>query len=500
MKTSLWSATLLVFTAVFFSGCTPALPHRTTLVDAGKGECATADAWKRTVCATVSPESSAGSYDLHFVEYDDQGWAYPTYASDGKGGRKPTEVSQTDHLMTRLGELLGKEGRYINVILYVHGWKHDSDNDDGDVTRFRQILTSAVQLEARQNHPRQVVGIYVGWRGKSWNLPGYLLNGSFWARKSAAERVSQGSVQELFSRLRTVQRYYNGVKSLDCSEPRPGVLTTGGCRFRILMIGHSFGAYILYSAIKGPLIATLNAERDLSDSEGLIPASVAAEKIANVRPADMIVLINPAFEAVRYQPVHRAAINYHSKTVQPPLLVSITSTADMATKNAFPAGRFLNSIFERPTSSDEQSEAMAHTHGHTDIYLTHELTSLTVEPCLGWTPPGPLSTTDLAVIRKNKAIEEKNSSTFFHNYMQQPSGRLGNGWIRSFCGGTMLTQLNEDGRNQNRDPNSLVWNIHTDKSIISSHTDIIDAKFLEFVRQLYDDSDLRWQTNGMEKD
>lgn len=488
---------LFVCGGALVSGCAPAHPYRTALVDAGSVICPADTAATLRRCSGITPESAPG-YELHFVEFDDQGWAVSVPPPKAQQPGQPLP-SQTDHLMKRLDKLLGDERKYLNIILYVHGWKHDARDDDGDVRRFRQILASAALLESsKSGHPRTVVGIYVGWRGTSWNVPNALDNLTFWSRKAAALRVSHGAVQELFSRLRTVQGHFNGsLDSPDCAAPREGRITTSGCRVRTLMIGHSFGAWILYSAISGPLISTLNAEKDLDTNAPAGSATAATDRAAlkkeqaNRRPADMIVLINPAFEAVRYQPLHQAAINYKSKVVQPPLLVTITSSADTATRAWFPAGRFINSVFEKPVSSAEQSEAMKRTHGHLERYQTHQLVGLGNAACAGWQPPGPLSSSDPAVMLKNKAIEERNSARFFQQYTDT-NGLLRQHWTRQFCGGVTLSQMAPSLPGQNRDPNSLVWNIHTDATLIKSHSDIMQDKFLEFVRQLYDDTDLRW--------
>ena len=84
-------------------------------------------------------------------------------------------------------------------------------------------------------------------------------------------------------------------------------------------------------------------------------------------------LLNPAFEASRYDGVFEASRHYTPRDGAPPLLVTLTSTADWATKKAFPVARFVNSIFQYPSSSEEQSFAMKRTHGHIDRYLTHTL-------------------------------------------------------------------------------------------------------------------------------
>ena len=487
---------LLVFVSAFI-GCATVRPYRTVLVEPGSVSCPADLAATLKQCSNITPETAPG-YELHFVEFDDQGWAVSVPA--GAGARAGVKLpSQTDHLMKRLEKLLGDDQQYLNIILYVHGWKHDAKDDDNDVKRFRRILASARTLESsKSNTPRKVLGIYVGWRGKSWNLPDSIITLSFWSRKAAALRVSHGAVQELFSRLRTVQQHYNGnLDSSDCAAPRAGRITTSGCRVRMLMIGHSFGAWILYSAISGPLISTLNAEKDLDNAptpgglDAAVDRTARTKNAVNRRPADMIVLINPAFEAVRYQPLHQAAINYKNKVVQPPLLVTVTSSADSATRVWFPAGRFINSIFERPVTSDEQSEAMKRTHGHIELYQTHQLIGLGNNACPGWQPPGPLSASDSNVMLKNKAIEELNSARFFQQYTDA-SGLLKPLWERKFCGGVTLSSKAPSLPEHNRDPNSLVWNIYTDESLIQSHSDIMGEKFLEFVRQLYDDTELRW--------
>jgi hypothetical protein len=490
-----WHHVVLVGLVSLLAGCASPLAYRTQLVDTGLASCPPDSAHLLSQCANITPETGPG-YELHFVEFDDQGWPAAGLAADKRqpDGRPP---SQVDHLMQRLDTLLGDEKRYLNVILYVHGWKHDARSDDGDVKRFRRILASARTLEAGDSRtPRKVVGIYVGWRGKSWNLPGPLINLSFWSRKAAALRVSHGSVQELFARLRSVQQFYNSTDSPDCALPREGRLTTGGCRVRTLMIGHSFGAWILYSAISGPLIATLNAERDLNGrlrSGSGAPGGQREEKlkaVANRRPADMIVLINPAFEAVRYDPLHQAALHYDSTVVQPPLLVTVTSTADQATKIWFRGGRFINSITERPVSSDAQSEAMTRTHGHIERYQTHALGMLPTEACPGWMPPGPLSSTDRNRMLENKKIEAENSARFF-NAWTGADGLLKPGWKRDFCGRVRLSLLDESGPRQDRKPNSLVWNVRADPALVPNHTDIVEENFLEFVRQLYDDTEMK---------
>lgn len=71
------------------------------------------------------------------------------------------------------------------------------------------------------------------------------------------------------------------------------------------------------------------------------------------RPAEMILLINPAFEATRYEALYRVSLRYQPTRFQPPLLVSVTSIKDWATGIAFPIGWSVNTLFERETTAEQ---------------------------------------------------------------------------------------------------------------------------------------------------
>jgi hypothetical protein len=435
------------------------------------------------------------------VEFDDQGWEYQVEdtTSNAIKGAKPVR-SQADHLMARLRRLLENERQDLNVIVYVHGWKHNAATDDWDVDQFRLLLDLQSRVEKNTSingKPRRVVGIYVSWEGKGLLVPEPFRNATFWTRKAAALRVSRGSVIELFSRLQALQHYYNGpTQSPDCNPDKATNNTTRGCKIRSLMVGHSFGAWILYSALAGPLIESLNASRDLLDSEGKLPVDLEARSGVR-RPADLVILINPAFEAVRYEPLHRAAMAYRPTTPQSPLLVTVTSSDDQATRFAFPVGRVINTLFERYTSED-QLLAMTRTHGHLDRLFTHRLTLSNHESCPKYVAPGPVGDNSFEAEMRNNAIIEENYLKEFNSKWRDANGMLKPGWVRDLCGrgGTTLQQLGgdylvqnkEENKYENTNPNSLVWNIRTGPPLIPSHSAITHDSFLEVIRQLYDDT------------
>ncbi len=439
------------------SGCTTAAPYR-TIVDERATDCSqTLEQAVPAACQTHTPEHTA-NYDLYFVEFDDQGLLYPQHAS-----RHGDAWQQLDFLMKELRELADKhEG--ISLFVYVHGWKHNASADDDNVQEFRDALLATDLVEkatAKDNpgvQPRKVVGIYVGWRGRSMDLGEPLNSLSFWDRKFTAQHVAEGSARELFARLRGFQRTENRKSKGE----RPKV--------RAILIGHSFGGLILFNAISGSLIEALTSEDDWGEGGGPV-----------ARFGDMVVLINPAFEATRYSPLHRVATRRRYSKYRAPILVSVTSTADWATRTAFPFGRFFNTIFET-TASTEESTANNNTIGHVQSYITHHL-SLSKErmdTCAGWQDIRTVKREQIVEqLRVNLKAERKAGRLFVENNMKD--NLLRESWTRTFCGGAVLSHVRYD-------PNSLIWNVQTDGDVISGHNEITGSAFSNFLRQLYHDS------------
>src|SRR5690606_20082683 len=122
-------------------------------------------------CHARTPEvSQRPAYTLHFVEFDDQGWLYPDVPEMRKAHEQLGRA--IDDVRRRLDA-----GERVLLLVFVHGWKHSAAFDDRDVTRFRQMLADAAELDSLQARvdtdpdaggravERSIVGIYVGWRG-----------------------------------------------------------------------------------------------------------------------------------------------------------------------------------------------------------------------------------------------------------------------------------------------------------------------------------------------
>ena len=138
-----------------------------------------------------NPDSDQ-EYLLAFVEIDDQG--------------QLRDRKQLQAVLDELYQLASNESLLINV--FVHGWHHSAKPLDPNVESFKGSLAQLSQLEsqlsaAQNKQRRKVVGVYVGWRGESIDVP-YLNNITFWERKSTAQEVGHLGMAELLLRLEEI--------------------------------------------------------------------------------------------------------------------------------------------------------------------------------------------------------------------------------------------------------------------------------------------------------
>lgn len=267
----------------------------------------------------------AGSnFTLSIVEFDDQG--------------RCQDRGQMDALIRKLAELQAKDAI---ILVFVHGWKHDGRSDDDNLGHFCRVLQTVATQEGQDGVP--VFGVFVAWRGLSWYGNDAVADVTFWGRKRAGMRVAMGAPRELFGRL---HRY------------RRARLDAGGTPL-LLIIGHSFGGMIVYTALAQSLI-----EAAATQSGEIVPSF-----------ADLVLLVNPAFEGVRYLPVHdliklRGDGSFAQN--QLPVFVSVTAKNDDATGIAFPAGMSF-ALLDESVRGREELFALINTMGHLSWMQTHEL-------------------------------------------------------------------------------------------------------------------------------
>jgi|ADGO01.1.fsa_nt_gi hypothetical protein len=187
-------------------------------------------------------------YTLHFIEADDEGWFWD-----------PSQAHRAIELVrSKVAE------RNTIVLVFVHGWHHSSECCDEDVEGFKETLIRLKrQLSAPAHAAMQtastevaqeinVVGIYVGWRGRS--LPGFLNYFTFWGRKASAERVGNTDFAEFLARLNHLYLEHNSRRR----DEAPERMRRASSHFLgLVTIGHSFGGQVLLKAIGHTLEAQL---------------------------------------------------------------------------------------------------------------------------------------------------------------------------------------------------------------------------------------------------
>jgi len=370
----------------------------------------------------------ANEYSLAFVEVDDQG--------------QLRDREQLKLIKDRFNEIAGSEpGVLLHV--FVHGWHHNAaaDPEDPNITSFRDTLQAVSaaedEISARQQLPRRkVLGVYVGWRGESIALPGirYL---TFWDRKSTAEEVGHLGVSEILLTLEEIRNVKN-------TQDSP-------VKSRLVIMGHSFGGAVIYTAaaqiLASRFINTALNKGYADDPQGL---------------GDLVVLLNPAFQALNFAPLYDLAQSRCSYSPeQKPKLVILTSEGDQATATAFPLGRVFSTFFEthntltrqgasscgRPLKLAEGAADRAAV-GHFQPLITHTLTRIEK-------PSAKLDLFEMSSLWKG---QEDRATTLF--------------------GSTKLTHLGKTH------PHNPFLNVRVSKDIIPDHNDIFKEEIAEFLRGL----------------
>lgn len=263
------------------------------------------------------------------------------------------------------------------VVVFIHGWHHNAAKDDKNLLDFQKSLkalqkklgdSSYVQARKglRLKEDLNVIGLYVGWRGRS--LPWYLDYLTFWGRKAAAERVGNGDLREFLLRLHELYLAQNSAPSDSSGDRRLMGLVT---------IGHSFGGQVLYRAVSEKLEAEL-----ISPHTKIAGGSDAFQTPQPSNPiggfGDITVLVNPALEAFQYERIDRLSRQLRFNEYQTPVLLTVSAENDMARSFFFPAGRYFDRIFRPSFQSDEDEALWSTALGEYEPHRTH-----TMEPFLG---------------------------------------------------------------------------------------------------------------------
>ena len=420
--------------ALALSGCVAHQQYR-TLYERCELASDVADAPCEQHALQVRTDGGRQRYLLGFIEFDDQGQVWDR--------RQMTTVLDTITEESASKELL--------IVVFVHGWKHSAAPDDDNINTFRKALAglSAADAQVRSSSAapqRQVVGVYLGWRGGSVSVPG-VKELTFWERKNTAHKVGHGSVTEVLSRLELIKETKNFLENDNDT--------------RLVVVGHSFGGAVVYAAV-GQLLGNRFVHTKGPVGE---QSNVAGY-------GDLVVLINPAFEAMLFSSLSDMSSERGTYfDTQLPVAAVLTSEDDNATKYAFPLGRWFSTLFEKTHPMQRRNAVAGQVEtvdgdsanrtavGHFEPYRTHTLAPTEQrkrEEVLAADPSQVAATSERASI---KWADDQPGSVI-------PFGAV-----------TLTRSATSAGRN----PYIVAY---VDKELISNHNDIDDPRVIQFIEQL----------------
>lgn len=242
-------------------------------------------------------------------------------------------------------------GAYI--ITFTHGWHHNAKEGDENLSNFRQVLAGVRDRDPRR---RPIIGLFLSWRGRSRPDPVTEYLTTFWHRKEVAERIGYRGMAETMTRLSLLRDEIARKEERESKDMYS----------RLIAVGHSFGAQALFSAVS----------RYFEDE--LIQVAANPRKSHVGRRWDLIVLVNPAFEAIRYDIINRYQDSLQRRSwsgsdfyAHLPRMVVAGAENDRATGRFFPWGQALDGR-TRMTQTDEGPK-VRQTLGNYEAYYTHHL-------------------------------------------------------------------------------------------------------------------------------
>ncbi|GAC23494.1 hypothetical protein GMES_1195 [Paraglaciecola mesophila KMM 241] len=411
---------ILMISIIFTSGCVPKnafRPHADSLCEITNEQRCIKQA------RTSAKSTSNKDYQLSFFEFDDQGFLH-------NRNNKATIINEYKSIANTQDILL---------MVFIHGWHHtaNSNPEDSNVVDFRDVLS-----HASEHTDKKVLGVYIGWRGESVDVPvldeiNFINWATFWDRKNTAHEIGTQGLTSLMLELEEI------------------VKPTTNSDHTMLSIGHSFGAAALFSAIKPVLAERLIRTRD--DSNGVIGFG------------DLVLLLNPAFEGLKYASLFELSQNDCKSYVeqQKPRFISLSTSADFPVGWLFPTGRRLNTLAESYRSAP----------------LTHCANGKAVAP----SPLLDTKFTDRYAIGHNSLL-----------LSHALEATAQNGTKRLFNANTMIDKRTWDlqsGQSSIRfggfslehkkitDVHSPYMNITTDASVMDGHNDIWNEKIKFFIYQ-----------------
>ncbi|WP_369936908.1 alpha/beta hydrolase [Xanthomonas tesorieronis] len=397
-------ATTLV--CAFLAGCSSYGQQRTQRTicheaSSLSGEC------KGAEFIVLDGDGTAPAPALAFVEFDQNGTPYDPASIDDVIGKIATASAQPPQRQL--------------LVVFIHGWNHNAAQSDGNVIAFKAFLR---QLQAQEQvlavgKRRAVVGVYLGWQAKA-------------SDNSLLELLSYRDKKEL--------GLTTGVQGVRGVLERLATLRRAAPESRLVLIGHSFGGGVLFTAVKDRIVAAI--------ADPQAPRQKAY--------GDLVILLNPAIEAEQFVALHQTVAQTTFPACEPLAMASFTSDADTALSREFPRGMRLFYPQRLAVASADEAERITTPYG---LYA-------------------PFSHYRLRVLPDATAQTALTPAAFTAAARTWGGFRAGTGAFA--LGGIALAP--------NAAPAPQPWvpllNVRVDKALIQEHNAIWDPRFAYFIRGL----------------
>jgi len=324
--------------ALMFTALTACVPHKQWRTEAGSAVGPGPDA-KTEQRFVIPPNLDKNRiYSLAFVEFKNNGDLW--------------DKRQLDEALRAIDEADSRSNHHALVITFLHGWKNNAAPSNNNVFDFRRQLNHIAGI-ACHDHKEQcgVVGIYLAWSGdlvsRDWNT---LRNLTYFNRRDTAINVAAAPIGDaLFAIMKQVK-----------SGPERSTNHS-------VVVGHSFGGLILEYSISKRM-RELGDELHQELGKHTTSDSYHLKSLDDF--ADLVVLINqaaPATNAVTLLSDYRQDLSrvnllrppvksncapgdssQECKELTRPLILSISSETDLATRRVLPVAETIAAPKNRP--------------------------------------------------------------------------------------------------------------------------------------------------------
>lgn len=449
----------------------------------------------------TKPRSGGGTYSCSFVEFD------------GRGDF--IDFRQYRQAWEKVNELSKEGSQKLLLVQYCHGWKNNSQS--GDVVEFNGFLKLLADSPDIQAAGYRVHGVYLAWRGNVFQpsvdtksqfyrdaeadygepvldarhrrwlplLPFVGEQLSYWGRKRAAEYHVAGAPL-----ARTV---------FACSH----LAKKRGKDNKVFLIGHSMGALMLEKSIGQAMVGQI--------SEAYPWFGTTPDDRVNPTPFDMLLLLNSASPSIHskqlsevlwghYRALHKDKENV-SKKADAPLVVSLTSTADSATRyvhflanslaHLSPSLRrsYTNVLTDSPhlpekeqkdAGSLHQSYYYRRTAGHNPLLVDHWIIP---EPH----PPGHVPCGQCGeVLQANLRRDPADPTVFFTSPKTQSPNEKAAAWrITSDAAVAGVADWKKIAGHHAKTRVSNYWTVRCPEDLIGGHNDIWTPTTMEMYAALF---------------